>query len=360
MKRFSILRYLWLTSIVLGVSGCAHWVYPVTERSTEVFHIETSDGWSIAIHHYAPRGSTKQSTPVLLCHGISSNKYNWDLNDEYSFPDYIASKGFDTYVVELRGSGQSTKPGLFDEKEYDYSFDDYVLRDLPAAINFVSSRSETGQVHWMGHSMGSMVMYAYLQRVGQEKIRSVTAVGSPPKLFEGNESLGRSIGLFPVVDWFYDELPSGLLVKTVAPLAYPGVIAPQHVLWNYDNLDPAVARQTGAHAVDNLSSKVVRQLVKGAADGYLSSEDGHHNYTDGMKKIEVPIFFVVGGLDQMAPPAVMVEAFRKVQSKDKRIEILSRANGYAHDYGHVDLVLGKTAPREVFPLLEQWLMQHEG
>ena len=360
MGRLFVFRHLVCAWLMVGLGGCAHLIYPVTERSTQVFHIETSDGWSIAIHHYAPKGAKKQSTPVLLCHGISSNKYNWDLNDEYSFPSYIAAKGFDTYVVELRGSGQSMQPGLFDEKSYDYSFDDYVLKDLPAAIDFVASRSDTGQVHWMGHSMGSMVMYAYLQRVGQDKIRSVTAVGSPPKLFEGNDSLGRGISLFPVVDFVYDELPSGLLVRTVAPLAYPGVIAPQHVLWNYDNLDPDVARQTGAHAVDNLSSQVVRQLVAGRDKGYLTSADGLYNYTDGMKKIEVPIFFVVGILDQMAPPSVMVEAFRKVSSKEKRIEILSSANGYAHDYGHVDLVLGKTAPREVFPLLEQWLAEHEG
>ena len=207
----------------------------------------------------------------------------------------------------------------------------------------------------MGHSMGSMVMYAYLQRVGQDKIRTVTAVGSPPKLFEGNVSMERGIRVFPMVDWIYDELPSGLLVKTIAPLAYPGVIAPQHVIWNYDNLDPEVARQTGAHAVDNLSSKVIEQLVAGQEQGYLASVDGRHNYTEGMTEIEVPIFFVVGSLDQMAPPSVMVEAFQKVRSKEKRIEILSRANGYAHDYGHVDLVLGKSAPAEVFPLLAQWL-----
>jgi len=360
MTRLTALKPLYMALLMFGLSGCAHWIYPVTERSTEVFHIETSDGWKIALHHYAPTGLQRQSTPVILCHGISSNKYNWDLNDEYSFPAYIASKGFDTYVVELRGAGQSTQPGLFDEKSYDYTFDDYVLKDLPAAIDFVASRSETGQVHWMGHSMGSMVMYAYLQRMSQDKIRSVTAVGSPPKLFDGNESLGRGIRLFPMVDWFYDELPSKLFTRVAAPLAYPGVFAPQHVIWNYDNLDPKVARQTGAHAVDNLSASVVRQLAKGREQGYLSSVDGRYNYTEGMKKIDVPIFFVVGSLDQMAPPSVMVEAFQKVKSANKRIEILSRANGYAHDYGHVDLVLGKSAPREVFPLLEKWLKENEG
>lgn len=360
MFQFFSRRFSLVALVAVSLSGCAHWIYPVTERSSEVLQVTTQDGWQVALHHYPAQGPNQRSTPVILCHGISSNKYNWDLNDRHSFPAYIAAKGFDTYVVELRGSGQSTRPGFFDEKSYDYSFDDYVIYDLPAVIDFVSSRSETGQVHWLGHSMGSMVMYAYLQRVGQDKIRSVTAVGSPPKLFDGNESLGFGVELFPMVDWLYDELPSGLLTKTMAPLAYPSLFAPRHVMWNDDNMEPEVARQTGAHAVDNLSSNVVRQLAGAKKLGFLASADGRINYSEGMSQIEVPIFFVVGSLDQMAPPVVMIDAFKRVRSKDKQIEILSRANGYTHDYGHVDLVLGKSAPAEVYPLLERWLVKNEG
>jgi hypothetical protein len=37
-----------------------------------------------------------------------------------------------------------------------------------------------------------------------------------------------------------------------------------------------------------------------------------------------------------------------------------RAHGHAVDYGHVDLVLGRAAPGEVFPALGRWLAEHVG
>ena len=51
----------------------------------------------------------------------------------------------------------------------------------------------------------------------------------------------------------------------------------------------------------------------------------------------------------------MRRALMKVQSKEVAFEVLSRANGYSHDYGHVDMLLGLTAADEVLPLLVDWL-----
>ena len=80
-----------------------------------------------------------------------------------------------------------------------------------------------------------------------------------------------------------------------------------------------------------------------------------HSYTDGLAKVSVPIFFVAGANDQLAAPALMRRALMKVQSKEVAFEVLSRANGYSHDYGHVDMLLGLTAADEVLPLLVDWL-----
>ena len=345
---------------LVSMQGCAHVLFPVEDATADVIHVKTEDGWDLALHHYQPPADVpRRGVPLIICHGISSNRYNWDISEEVSFPRYIAAQGFDVYMLELRGSGASEKPGWFSEKSYEYSFDDYVVYDLPAAIDFVAERSPTGKVQWVGHSMGTMVMYAYLQRQGDAKIQSVLAVGSPPKLFDGNQSLSLGLSLFPVVDWFYRELPAALIAGLGAPVAHPGWTAPMHVVWNYDNISPSVARAASAHAVDNLSSGVVRQLVGSPDNGEFRSMDGRFNYTQGLSSIEVPIFFVVGALDQLAPPTTMLKAYRSVSSDHKRIEILSRANGYAHDYGHVDLVLGETAPQEVFPMLAQWLVSHD-
>ena len=112
--------------------------------------------------------------------------------------------------------------------------------------------------------------------------------------------------------------------------------------------------------MDNISIRVVEQFAASFGQDSFRSADGSHDYTAGMAAVEVPVFFVAGALDQLAPPAQALEAFARVGSTAKRVEVFGRANGYAHDYGHVDLVLGQTAAAEVFPVLLDWLVEHDG
>ncbi len=51
-------------------------------------------------------------------------------------------------------------------------------------------------------------------------------------------------------------------------------------------------------------------------------------------------------------------AYEHVSSKDKTYRELGLANGYRADYGHLDIILGKHAPDEVFPYLADWIDKH--
>ena len=48
----------------------------------------------------------------------------------------------------------------------------------------------------------------------------------------------------------------------------------------------------------------------------------------------------------------MAELFADV---DNKMVIASRANGFATSYGHLDLVIGESAPKDVYPLVAEWL-----
>jgi len=350
---------LLLLALCLPLAGCAHWLYPVGPRATEVRYVTTDDGWRLALHHFVPpEGAPARRFPLVICHGVMSNRHNWDLHAD-GFPTRAAQAGFDTWLVELRASGESGRPGWFDDLDWDYTFDDYVLHDVPALVDFV--RRETGrpQVHWVGHSMGTMVLYGYLERVGQEAIRSGVLVAPPLHVFDHAERLRRAVRLLPLGSFLFDELPAGTMTRLLSPWAFPALIAEEHLIWNYDNVRPETARLAAANAVDNISVGVVEQLAGTFGEDTLRSVDGGHDYTGALGRVEVPLFFVAGALDQLAPPAQALEAYARVGSKDKRVEVFGRANGWAHDYGHVDLVLGETAAAEVFPVLLEWLAEHD-
>ncbi len=336
--------------LCLLCAGCARHAYPLQSGASEVLDVHTDDGWRLALHHFPARG-TAHPTPVVLCHGVTANLHNWDVDARRSLPRYLAARGFDTYVVELRGSGHSER------KHFRYSFDDYVLRDLPAVVDAVAARGRSGRVHWVGHSMGGMVMYGYLQRVEQRKVRSLVAVGSPPIVLDQNRNveMAREV-LFPLGAFFFDRMPTGWLVELGAPLADHPPVSAIHLIWNPDNVDPDVARAVAANATNDTAANVLRAFVEaGENGGRLRSLDGAHDYTAGMAHIEVPVLFLAGAVDALAPPAALAAGFRSVGSADKALEVFGRANGYATDYGHVDLAIGDGAPREVFPLIARWL-----
>ena len=351
---------LWIGTSGLGAGGCAHWMFRAPEHASEVIYARTEDGWNIALHHYPKAaGSPARQAPVVVCHGITSNRFNWDLTDRLSLPLYLASLGFDTWSIELRGGGLSRKPGGVSDEGPRISLDDYILRDVPAVIQEIQKKTGSPQVHWVAHSMGGTVLYGYLQRVRQDTIRSATMVAAPSSALDHNHKLQRTWAIARWVGDLIDELPTGTASKMGALLASVPLSDEMRLVWNYDNLGPGVARLAAANSVDNLSALVVQQMGGDSGTGHIRSVDGRYDYTQGMERIEVPMLFLAGALDQLAPPAVLLDGYERVSSPDKKLEVLGVANGYSQDYGHVDLCIGKSAPDEVYPLIGNWLLEHD-
>jgi alpha-beta hydrolase superfamily lysophospholipase len=65
----------------------------------------TDDGWRIALHRH--RGDGKRCHPVVCCHGLAANRVGFDVTPEHSLAHHLAARGYDVFVVELRGHGDS-------------------------------------------------------------------------------------------------------------------------------------------------------------------------------------------------------------------------------------------------------------
>ena len=115
---------------------------------------------------------------------------------------------------------------------------------------------------------------------------------------------------------------------------------------------------TAANAVDNISIGVFAQLVQ-SQRGALVSADGGFNYSEALRQVATPFLLIAGPLDHLAPPQSVMAAYDRLASQNKRLVVASQANGFADNYGHVDLVLGERAPDEIYPLLFDWLEQND-
>lgn len=320
--------------------------------------MKTDDGWFIALHRYKPE-RVIYPEPVIVCHGLGSNKYSWDIGRK-SIGKYLKAKGFDVWLLDLRGSGYSSKPSVFGKYSYDYSFDDYVLHDLPSAIEYVEEKTGASKVFWVGHSMGGMVLYAYITRVTSWDIRAGVTVGSPVDF--------TLPGLLREVILHVKEIVYGMRFFPVRPLSqmfspFGKIIAvePADILvWESRNIEPDVRRKVMANGVENVAGGVLQQFAMWFEKGDFTSKDGVFSYKYGLRGVRVPILFIAGVIDGLAPPQNVYPAYKLLGTSDKRFVVASKSNGFHHNYAHTDLILGKYVEKDIYPLIIDWFERHSG
>ncbi len=84
--------------------------------------------------------------------------------DGLSWMDHLAHKGYDVYLVDVRGYGQSTRPA---EMEVSASENQPIVRtpvavrDVASAASFIRSRRELDKINLIGWSWGTTLMSRY-------------------------------------------------------------------------------------------------------------------------------------------------------------------------------------------------------
>ncbi|XP_040960139.1 uncharacterized protein [Gossypium hirsutum] len=174
-----------------------------------------------------------------------------------SFARFMCSQGYDTWIIELRGAGLSTQGMDFGQyidpldsisqrkdfyeaersspvrafdmqnsistalkdmqkqldliSKYDWDFDNYLEEDVPAVMEYIKDKSEPkdGKLLAIGHSMGSILLYAMLSRCG----------------YEGKDSgLAAVTTLASSLDYMSSRSSLKLLLPLAVDLVYPCII----------------------------------------------------------------------------------------------------------------------------------------
>lgn len=314
----------------------------------EILQAITDDGVRLALHRYRPRGEARRH-PVLCCHGLAANRLAFDVDPELSLARHLSDRGFDVYLLELRGHGVSQRP------RWGWSFDDYAARDLPAAIDAVRERSGREHVHWIGHSMGGLLSYAHLARGGGGDFRSAVTVGSSLDYSDGT-GFRRLTPLRPLLR----RVPA-VPVQVVARLSgrFVGRVRTPYERFNVwsTNCEPRHWRRLCRDGFHPVSSPVMDQLASALEPGGLTTREGRERYADGLPAAATPVLALAGSRDAQCPPRAVERTASSLSAS--RVAVFGRDHGHADEYGHFDLLVGRYARREVFPLVEDWLARHD-
>ncbi len=328
----------------------------ILSEPDETFHVMTTDGWRVAVRHYRPRVASKFLEPVILCHGLGANHYNVDLDERFGLAQFLAARGRECFVISLRGHRGSDRPARGNGLRWGFSFDDYRNYDVPAVIRAVLERSGAPRAQWVAHSMGGMLALS-LGGTPLEPLLGggIVAIGSPSSF--ADQPYLQKLARLGIRIAGSTRLPTRALSKLVAPLT--GYVEPPYAELAVAprSIDGAVLRKLYANGFEDMSAGVLQQFDDWVNGDYFRSLDRTVDYQDSMRALRVPVLLVGGNKDMLAPPRCMQKGFDRVGSEDKTLVLLGREYGSASDYGHGDLIFGRTAPEEIFPSVAAWLEQ---
>lgn len=291
---------------------------------------------SILRKYVAPGGP-----PVVLVHGFAQNRYTWHLSRR-SMSAWLAAHGFDVFNLELRGHGHSRGENMSDR------FEDYV-RDVVRAAEVIGEPA-----FFIGHSLGGATVYAAASHV---RMRGVIGIGALFRFAQANRLLNVLCKISTVVGTpgvlsalnVRTHLAGRLIARLYSISDIAGYAFPISG-WAPGSMEPDLLAERLEKGFDWTSLQVWLDMARWGATGRF-------DYEDAWSKTEVPVMVIAGDLDHLMLPEDAREAYDRAASQDKTFLLLDDYTT-GHHWGHLDLILGKEAPRVVWPAVLNWMQAH--
>jgi predicted alpha/beta hydrolase len=278
------------------------------------------DGVRLALHRARPH-TPRAAAPVLLVHGTFSNRHFFLGARDRGLARYLADRGFDAWVAELRGHGRSGAAG----RRARWQFEDWIRRDAPALVTRVADETGHDRVTWLGHSAGGVIGIAF------------AGLGHPRSSAVGALVMAAS------------PAPTGLGI-----LQYPiaaGALGLTRIFGRFP------ARLIGIGPEDEHAG-IMEQWMRWNLSGRWLGDDGT-DYFANCARVTCPVLALAGAADRVwAPPAKCAALIEATASADRTLQRCGRAQGFGEDFGHNRLLVSGAARREVWPVIGDWLERH--
>jgi pimeloyl-ACP methyl ester carboxylesterase len=344
-----------VTLAVIGLVKLVYFVwlnakYPEPVLADEIHSVTTEDGWVVKLYRRKP--ASGDGEPIFLCHALATNHLNYEFPIGNSLVDALTEAGYECWTMDMRGDRNCPPPkGV---RRSSATVDDYLHKDIPAALAFIREKTGYEQVHWVGHSMGGMLFYAYQAVYGGENIASATTMGSP--IGFKNTKI-RNAAWFAFLSAMCPALLSGA-IRGLAP--FSPLFRPQMpgLPMNWDNLHPDMDAQAFFNLLEVVPGGVAKQMNRWAVTRDWKMNDGTLDVPAELRKGTVPLLAFFAPLDPFVNMADAEDFMDNLPADDKAMVVLSKEEGCAKDYNHCDIPFSPNADVEVFIHVIEWVQEH--
>lgn len=293
--------------------------------SVERKEYKTEDGKELYLLRYVPKEKVVRE-PVVGLHGIGQKAGSLD-----AVASELAANGIEFISIEVRGRDKSTR------KE-PWGIEDYLTYDLPVGIKAAKEISGEEKIIPFGFSMGSYLWDEYYRRNPdkRDEAKAFVALSFPYdigkthpllrqlfRLYKGLHALHMHGFTIPTKKYarLYAKLEG--LISTVdrigAHLLFRRLA---EIIYNPKNIKDDNLKKELRHNIVNISLKEARDLLSIKIDELTPY-------------IRVPVLFMTGTKDKIAPAASMQEYIGKIQTAE--FEMLENA-------GHLDILYDPRTP----------------
>ncbi|MFB7876645.1 alpha/beta fold hydrolase [Nocardia sp. NPDC056064] len=236
----------------------------------EIVPIQVPDGSTLPVRLLPARGPHRHpitpDTPrpvVVIVPGLAVPGEFY----EY-FGGQLAARGFDVAIGELRGNGDSPRPGT----DSTYGYHELVSVDFPAMLQAVRDRFPGSTPYLLGHSMGGQLAALYAARV-RGRLGGLILLASGTPYFRGYRGV----------------LAPGVLVGTAAV----AVAANLTGFWPGDLL--------GRRAYGRQSKVLMSDWARLARTGRFVPVGADIDYEERMTRLKFPVLSITVTGDELAP-----------------------------------------------------------
>ena len=324
--------------------------------SRELHWAITEEKFELALERLRSEKTARSRIPVVLSHGLLVSSLFLNLDDEHSLARYLALEGFDVWNLSLRGTGRSLNPLKGGSKSW--TLDDMIDKDIPAVIRYVQRESGSPRIVWVGYELGGLLLYGYLEKKGDSGLAALVTIAAPVTFTHPQqEPIKRLLKIeeSPTLKKAFLSLGAPFLGRLLIPL----VPKMEALFYNRENIDDDIKSKLLEETLVDIHPGVLDHLLLMIKRGEFISADGKLSYRKNLAKIRVPMLLIGGEEDKLAPPESIRVVYRNVSSTDRTLRIFGPRSKDSAAYGHIDLILGKKAKREVFPVIARWLRQRD-
>ncbi len=292
----------------------------MTEANWVVHPVINSAGTTLALTQLVNNSDAGQHNPngrlnpVLLAHGTFSNH-----RSVQRLATYLASQGFDCWMLDFQGHGKSDKP------KQQPNFDGMCIDDAAASLDYLKTLYPAESIIWIGHSGGGLAALTLLCRKPEyaDVVRALVTIGS-----QATHAAKR--------------------------FKYRLIIQASRFITGVLRMAPGKYFKLGP---ENEFGPVMMQWYRWNLSGRWLSDDGF-DYLNALPSITVPTLMLSGTGDVfIAPPEGCLALYERIGSSVKQYRECGEHTGFAEDYDHTRLVSSRNASREIWPLISDWLTQ---